>query len=106
MGSFSKPLAIRDADADDVLQVSKLGSLVFSRTFGHSLEPHQLQAYLEESYSVKATAADLANSSKTMVVATDRANGELVGFALLTRGTTELRIDDGLEFDQEQRISQ
>jgi ribosomal protein S18 acetylase RimI-like enzyme len=82
-------IAVRRAHLDDAAQIAELGSLVFSVTFGHSVEPHQLQAYLDESYSVTATAADISNPQKDMIVATKGEEGSIIAFALLTRGTSE-----------------
>ncbi|TGO08816.1 hypothetical protein BTUL_0191g00260 [Botrytis tulipae] len=82
-------ILVRNAQLDDADQVAELGSFVFSATFGHSVEPHQLQTYLDESYSVTATAADISDPQKDMIVATKEGNGEIIAFALLTRGTSE-----------------
>jgi ribosomal protein S18 acetylase RimI-like enzyme len=87
--SSPSSIIVRDARSEDAFQVAELGFLVFSITFGHSVEPHQLRSYLEESYSMPATAADISDPSKAMIVATNGKNGAIIGFALLTRGTTE-----------------
>ena len=89
MGSFPHSLVVRDAAEGDAYEVARLGSLVFGSTFGHSVEPHQLQTFLEETNSLESIAKEITNPSKKMVVATDGVNGEIVGFALLARGTSE-----------------
>ncbi|TDZ36443.1 putative N-acetyltransferase [Colletotrichum trifolii] len=81
-------ISIRAATVDDVKAIAELGADVFSVTFGHSVEPHELQAFLDESYSVEAVAKDLADPNRDTILATDDA-GDLVGFAMLTRGSAE-----------------
>lgn len=90
MGSFRQStVTVRDARRDDAPQIAQLGSHVFSLTFGHSVEPHQLQAYLDEAYNLEATMADISDPSKHMIVATNGENSNIVGFALLNRASTE-----------------
>ncbi|EKG15356.1 hypothetical protein MPH_07407 [Macrophomina phaseolina MS6] len=84
---------IRAATKDDAAAISALGAHVFSATFGHSVPPHELDAYLTKEYSPAAIAADLANPAKNTIVAVDASSGEVLGFAVLTRGTSEPCID-------------
>jgi len=79
---------IRPAQNNDVAKVAELGAHVFSITFGHSIPLPELQAYLDKSYSIDATTKDLEDPMKNMIVARNQ-KGNIVGFALLTRGTTE-----------------
>lgn len=79
---------IRAARAADAAAIAQLGAHVFSVTFGHSVPPHELRAYLDKDYSTAAITADLENPSKDTIVATDGGH-EIVGFAILTRGTSE-----------------
>ncbi|KAK9386682.1 acyl-CoA N-acyltransferase [Lipomyces mesembrius] len=89
MATVSPPsITIRRARSQDVASVAELGTHVFSITFGHSVSSQQLQAYLSESYSIPATAKDVTDPMKDMIVATSQ-DGAIVGFALLTRGTSE-----------------
>lgn len=79
---------LREATLQDAAGVAHLGATVFSTTFGHSVTPQQLCTFLDESYSIPATERDISNPNKTMVVAvTDSA--QVLGFALLTRGSSE-----------------
>lgn len=101
-------ITLRKAQPSEAAQIAALGRDVFSITFGHSITPKQLQAYLDESYSLEAVASDVRDPIKDMIVATtvaamdaeeelggreaDGAEGVtevIVGFALLTRNTTE-----------------
>ena len=83
-----RPLAVlRPATVDDAAQVATLGAHVFSVTFGHTVTPQQLQDYLDEAYSIEAVVKDILNPSKDLVVA--RTQDVIVGFALLTRGSSE-----------------
>ncbi|KAI4767671.1 hypothetical protein E4T52_17184 [Aureobasidium sp. EXF-3400] len=79
---------VRKATLDDAQAVAKLGSHVFTVTFGYSVDPAELGAYLEDSYSIEAMAKDISDPQKDMIVATDNKD-QIIGFALLTRGTTE-----------------
>jgi ribosomal protein S18 acetylase RimI-like enzyme len=79
---------LRLATAADALAVAQLGAKVFSVTFGHSCTPEQLQAYLDEAYSIDATARDIADENKDMIVAVAEDGTSILGFALLTRGST------------------
>ncbi|KAK9370258.1 acyl-CoA N-acyltransferase [Lipomyces kononenkoae] len=88
MDSASSSIGIRRAGPQDVTAVAELGAHVFTVTFGHSVSAEQLQAYLNESYSISATAKEVADPMKDMIVATS-GDGAIVGFALLTRGSNE-----------------
>ncbi|KFY50183.1 hypothetical protein V496_09544 [Pseudogymnoascus sp. VKM F-4515 (FW-2607)] len=79
---------ISKANTKDVATVAKLGAHVFSVTFGHSVPANELQSFLEDSYSIAATENDLKNPMKDMVVASNQ-DGTVLGFALLTRGSSE-----------------
>ncbi|KAK1590265.1 acyl-CoA N-acyltransferase [Colletotrichum navitas] len=80
--------AIRSAALADATAIAELGAHVFTVTFGHSVEPHELQAFLDEAYSLKAIMKDLKDPNKDTIMATD-STGDILGFAMLTRGTSE-----------------
>jgi ribosomal protein S18 acetylase RimI-like enzyme len=84
----AKKISIHAAGHEDVVSIAELGAHVFTVTFGHSVPPKELQAYLNESYSIEATAKDIADPSKDMIVAKNEDN-DIVGFALLNRGSFE-----------------
>lgn len=84
---------LRRATPKDAHAISTLGSAIFTVSFGHSCTPEQLQNYLGEAYSEEAIAADLANPKKDTIVAVTEDADEVVGFVMLTRGTTELCIE-------------
>lgn len=68
----NKVIRIRRATAKDARQISQLGTVVFTATFGASgCTPEQLQKYLDESYSVDAIRADLEDPDKTTLVSFD-----------------------------------
>ncbi|OJD34059.1 acyl-n-acyltransferase protein [Diplodia corticola] len=72
--------------------IAHLGAQVFTATFGHSVTPAELSAYLDSAYTIPHIAADLAHPDKTTIIATSTGkNGEqhqhLLGFALLTRNS-------------------
>ncbi|KAK2001956.1 acyl-CoA N-acyltransferase [Colletotrichum falcatum] len=87
-GTTRPATVIRAASPSDATEIANLGVHVFSLTFGHSVEGHELQAYLDEFYSPEAIARDLRDPNRDTVVATDPA-GDVLGFAMLTRGTSE-----------------
>ncbi|OHW98052.1 GNAT family acetyltransferase [Colletotrichum incanum] len=79
---------IRPASLADASEIAELGTHVFSVTFGHSVEPHELQAFLDESYSLEAIDKDLKDTNKDTILAID-STGDVLGFAMLTRGSSE-----------------
>lgn len=85
-------ILIREARVQDLEQVQRLGSHVYSTTFGHSLPSSDLQLYLDEFRSLDAIKQDFADPHKDFIVATDL-EGIIVGFALLTQATSEPCID-------------
>lgn len=84
-------ITIRNAQPEDVERVSELASLVFTSTYGYSLPPPELQAYLNKSFSTVATARDMEDPGKDMIVATNQ-EGVVLALALMTRGSSELCI--------------
>jgi ribosomal protein S18 acetylase RimI-like enzyme len=89
-GSRPRPAAtVRKAHAADALPITRLGARVFATSFGHSVPAHELQAYLDSAYSLDAIAEDLTNPLKDTIVAVDPTNGDLLGFVLVTRGSSE-----------------
>lgn len=86
--SATLPCSLRKATLEDTTAIANLGSYVYTLTFGHSVSPEDLSAYLDEAYSREATAKEITNPDKDLIVATDNQD-QIIGFALLTRGTTE-----------------
>ncbi|RTE82921.1 hypothetical protein BHE90_002539 [Fusarium euwallaceae] len=83
-----KPITVRPASVKDAGRIAELGAHVFTMTFGHSVQPHELEAFLEESYTPSAITRDINDHDKDVIVATG-ANNDILGFAYLTRGSTE-----------------
>ncbi|KAH7110936.1 acetyltransferase [Dactylonectria macrodidyma] len=94
---------IRDACAADATAIAELGSHVFTDTFAHSVQPHELQQFLEESYTTAAVAKDMEDPSRDIIVATSP-DDEIIGFAYLTRGSSEPCIADVKNTVELQRI--
>jgi ribosomal protein S18 acetylase RimI-like enzyme len=86
-------ITVRKALPTDAVDIAKLGAQIFTVTFGYSVPPHELQAYLEEAYSASAITSDLSNAQKDTIVATDQ-EGQILGFAVLARGTIEPCVED------------
>lgn len=85
----SKPqIQIRKATEADVSAIVKLGRRVFTKSFGHSVQSHELQEYLDSAYTTPAITKDIEDADRDTIVAmTD--DGRLGGFAMLARNTTE-----------------
>ena len=81
-------LIVRAALLSDAESIAKLGGHVFAHTFGHSVTPDDLQAFLTETYTPPAISAELSHQDKTTLVVTDD-TGVIKGFATLTRNSTE-----------------
>ena len=96
-------VSLRPATSADAGAVAKLGANVFSATFGHTVTQEQLDRYLNESYSVEAIVKDIQDAQKDLVVATST-DGTVLGFALLTRGSSEPCVDDLEDKVELQRI--
>lgn len=96
-------VSLRLASSDDAADIAHIGGKVFSATFGHSVTPEQMQQFLDEAYTVDATTRDIADPNKDVVVAvTDE--GMILGFALLTRGSSEPCIENVLDAVELQRL--
>jgi GNAT superfamily N-acetyltransferase len=90
-----KPVNISFATIADAGRIAELGGHVFSITFGHSVEPHELAAFLEEAYTEAAIIKDINDKDRDVIIATGN-DGDLLGFAYLTRGSSEPCVE-GLE---------
>jgi GNAT superfamily N-acetyltransferase len=98
-----KPVNISFATLADAGRIAELGAHVFSTTFGHSVEPHELAAFLEEAYSETAITKDINDENKDVIIATSD-NGDFLGFAYLTRGSSEPCVEDLEKTVELQRI--
>lgn len=98
-----KPFSVRPALPSDTDDIAELGAHVFTVTFAHSVQPHELEAFLEESYTTTAITNDLNDESKDVIVAVD-ADDQLLGFAYLTRGSSEPCVDEVQDKVELQRI--
>ncbi|KAM5350676.1 hypothetical protein ACJ41O_007181 [Fusarium nematophilum] len=85
--------SIRPAQLSDSRPIADLGAHVFSVTFGHSVQPHELDAFLQESYTEAAVRKDILDADKDVIIATD-AEDKILGFAYLTRGSSEPCVDE------------
>ncbi|KIW29811.1 uncharacterized protein PV07_05598 [Cladophialophora immunda] len=113
---------IRPATIGDAPAIARLGSTVFSTTFGFSIPTNDLNAYLTEAYSVEAIEEDIRCATKHILVACsdkssipdaltpndDDGDGvsmeEIIGFAQLTEGTSEPCISDVASIVELQRL--
>lgn len=79
---------IRQATTADCAAIAALGHSVFASTFGHSMPPHDLEAYLDATYTTEHMLANLQDTSQTVLVATTPRN-QLAGFLVIVRGSTD-----------------
>ncbi|KAF5986305.1 gnat family protein acetyltransferase [Fusarium coicis] len=98
-----KEVIIKPATLTDAPRIAELGAHVFSITFGHSVEPHELDAFLEESYTETSIVNDLNDPNKDVIMATNSDDGVL-GFAYLTRGSSEPCVENMEKTVELQRI--
>ncbi|KAM0301483.1 hypothetical protein ACHAPM_005712 [Fusarium culmorum] len=98
-----KAVSVCPATLSDVSAITELGARVFSITFGHSVEPHELAAFLEESYTEEAITSDINDPNKDVIVATN-SDHKFLGFAYLTRGSSEPCVEDLEKTVELQRI--
>ncbi|KAH6981537.1 acetyltransferase [Ilyonectria sp. MPI-CAGE-AT-0026] len=94
---------IRHARASDATAIAELGAYVFSATFAHSVQPNELQQFLDESYTTAAVTKDINDPKKNIIVITN-SDDEIIGFAYLTRGSSEPCIVDLTDTVELQRI--
>ncbi|KAE8451084.1 hypothetical protein EG329_004756 [Mollisiaceae sp. DMI_Dod_QoI] len=86
---LQKP-TLRLAQPQDAEAIATLGASVFATSFGYSLPPADLAAYLLTSYSTPAITQDLTNPRITILVATSPIHPyPIVGFSQLNRLSTE-----------------
>ncbi len=90
-------VTLRPATLQDASSIAQIGIHTFTTTFAHSLPASELRAYLDDVYSPEATTKDIVDPNKDMLVATitivstaeHPPREQVIGFALLTRGTTD-----------------
>ncbi|KAH8896749.1 acyl-CoA N-acyltransferase [Thozetella sp. PMI_491] len=84
---------VRLAQVSEASSIAKLGAHVFTVNAGDSLEQHELDDFIANSYTTTAVVKDLEDSARDIVVATDM-DGQIIGFAYLRRQSSEPCIDD------------
>ncbi|KAH6652366.1 acyl-CoA N-acyltransferase [Truncatella angustata] len=94
---------IRKAQLTDANSIAELGAHVFTTTFAHSVQPQELRAFLDESYTVAAIIKDLQDLNRDVILSASR-EGEILGFAYLTRGSSEPCVADVPDKVELQRI--
>ncbi|RYP44720.1 hypothetical protein DL769_011499 [Monosporascus sp. CRB-8-3] len=84
---------IADASPADAPTMAVLGAKMFTESFGYSIPPDDLAAFLDSTYSAPALEKELRNPRISTWAAKDAESGTLLGFVQLVRGKT----DEGLE---------
>lgn len=96
---------IRRAEEKDIFQIANLGAKTFADSFGYSMPPSDLQAYLETAYSHTAIKNDLASPLIDIFVANDDHDpNHVIGFVQLTQGTSEPCLKDFENIVELQRL--
>ena len=96
-------VSIRPALSSEADKIAALGTHVFTLTFGHSVPKSDLDAFLEETYTPTAITKDLNNDAIDIIVAVDTED-DILGFAYLTRGSSEPCIDHIADKVELQRV--
>ncbi|KPM39668.1 hypothetical protein AK830_g6908 [Neonectria ditissima] len=99
----SRAANIRKACASDATAIAELGAHVFTATFAHSVQPDELQEFLDKSSTTAAVTKDINDPARDIIVATNQKD-EIIGFAYLTRGSSEPCIADVKNLAELQRI--
>ncbi|RYP34411.1 hypothetical protein DL767_004280 [Monosporascus sp. MG133] len=79
---------IVDASPADAQAMAALGAKIFTESFGYSIPPDDLAAFLESTYTAAALEAQLRNPLISTWAAKDAEGGTLLGFVQLVRGKT------------------
>lgn len=77
-------IKIRRATSDDAATLAELGWQTFDETFAEFNKPEDMKAYLEEAFTVKSLAQELADERARFFIA--EAEGEAAGYAKLYLG--------------------
>ncbi|CAG9936376.1 unnamed protein product [Clonostachys rosea f. rosea IK726] len=85
-------LQLRHGKAEDAIDISALGSRVFTHSFSALMPSEDLKIYLSQSYSATSIAAELDDPAVTFIVATE--GDAILGFAQLKRDSSERCIDN------------
>ncbi|CAH0046882.1 unnamed protein product [Clonostachys solani] len=93
---------LRHGKVEDAMNISTLGSRVFTHSFSALMPSEDLKIYLSQSYSATSIAAELDDSAVTFIVATE--GSAILGFVQLRRDTSERCIDDLDDKIQLQRL--
>lgn len=81
-------LHFRPANIEDAVRISQIGWYATTIMIQHTVTTEQLEAFLEADFSVQSILKDMSNPLKDYFVGTN-AQDEIIGFVLLTQGTTE-----------------
>lgn len=87
-------MILRDATLADTAALATLGRDSFVATFGHLYSAANLQAFLEEVYSVDAVAQELADPALLHQLALDDDGGALTGFIKLRNPSSYAEYSD------------
>ncbi|RYO82074.1 hypothetical protein DL764_009664 [Monosporascus ibericus] len=86
--SLTANTRIVDASPADARVMAALGAKMFTESFGYSIPPDDLAAFLESTYTAAALEAQLRNPRISTWAAKDAEGGTLLGFVQLVRGKT------------------
>ena len=82
--------AITPAEISDASDISKLGSALWTTSFGWSVSPENLDAYLQCAYTPQAWEKELTNPTSAVFVARSGGSAsKILGFVQLSRVMTE-----------------
>lgn len=96
-------LHFRTANLEDAARISQIGWHATTVMIQHTVTHDQLQAFLEADFSLQSILKDMSNPRKEYFVGTNAQN-EIIGFVLLTQGTTEPCLETFADSVELQRI--
>ncbi|RYO92137.1 hypothetical protein DL766_001864 [Monosporascus sp. MC13-8B] len=90
---------IADASPADAAAIVALGTKMFTESFGYSIPPDDLAAFLDSTYSGAALNAELRNPRIFTWTAKDAEGVSLLGFVQLVRGKTDECLGESTDLD-------
>ncbi|KIW68673.1 hypothetical protein PV04_04600 [Phialophora macrospora] len=100
-GTSPPSFTVRRATVRDAPAIAHLGATVFSTTFGFSIPPHDLTAFLQEAYTVEAIEEDIRCPTKHIFVACARPKSNDVNNVSATSSDEKHSEDGGIDADPE-----
>ena len=92
MDKKSPQFTVRPAEEADAAAIASIGARVFAASFGHSVEDENMAAFVDQTYRPEPVLRNIRDPKQSILVAESTAlatKGEVAGFGILIRDTTE-----------------